>query len=112
MYHAMAQTIFIAGGPTRGIPVYIMPKFDFVKMLEAVQKYKITHLTMVPPIVVVGCFLVVVFQILTVDRHWPNHPSPRSTTSVALSRLAREPLLSVGKSFRRRKHYGLKATAN
>jgi 4-coumarate--CoA ligase len=56
MYHAMAQTIFIAGGPTRGIPVYIMPKFDFVKMLESVQKFKITHLTMVPPIVVVGCF--------------------------------------------------------
>jgi hypothetical protein len=111
MYHAMAQTIFIAGGPTRGIPVYIMPKFDFVKMLEAVQKFKITHLTMVPPIVVVGCFSGVVFRILTIDRHLPNHPSPRSTTSVALSRLARGLLLSVGKSFRKRKHYGLKATA-
>jgi hypothetical protein len=93
MYHAMAQTIFIAGGPTRGIPVYIMPKFDFVKMLEAVQKYKITHLTMVPPIVVVGYFSGVVFHFLTVDRHLPNHPSPRSTTSVALSTLAPGPLL-------------------
>jgi hypothetical protein len=110
MYHAMAQTIFIAGGPTRGIPVYIMPKFDFVKMLEAVQRFKITHLTMVPPIVVVGYFSDVAFHILTVDRHLPNHLSPRSTTSVALSKLARGPLLSVGKSFRRRKHYGLKAT--
>jgi len=53
MYHAMAQTIFIAGGPKRGIPTYIMKKFDFVQMLEAIQKYKITVLTMVPPIVVV-----------------------------------------------------------
>lgn len=48
----MAQTIMIGGGPRRGIPVYIMKKFDFVGMLEAVQKYKITTLTMVPPIVV------------------------------------------------------------
>ena len=55
LYHAMAQAIFIAGGPKRGIPVYIMKKFDFVAVLENVQKFKITTLTMVPPIVVV-CF--------------------------------------------------------
>jgi acyl-CoA synthetase (AMP-forming)/AMP-acid ligase II len=53
MYHAMAQTIFIAGGPKRRIPVYIMKKFDFIQVLEAIQKYKITALPMVPPIVVV-----------------------------------------------------------
>jgi len=53
MYHAMAQTIMIAGGPKQGIPVYIMKKFDFIGMLEAIQKFKITTLTMVPPIVVV-----------------------------------------------------------
>lgn len=53
MYHAMAQTIFIAGAAKRRVPVYIMKKFDFVKMLENVQKYKITSLIMVPPIVVV-----------------------------------------------------------
>lgn len=52
LYHAMAQTIFVAGGPKRGIPVYIMKKFDFIQMLEAVQKFKITALTFVPPIVV------------------------------------------------------------
>jgi len=57
MYHAMAQTIFIAGGPKRGIPVYIMNKFDFVQMLESVQKFKITSLSMVPPIVVVSYVL-------------------------------------------------------
>jgi hypothetical protein len=49
----MAQTIFIAGGPKRRIPVYMMKKFDFIRMLEAVQKYRITNLIMVPPIVVV-----------------------------------------------------------
>lgn len=49
----MAQTIFIAGAVKRQIPVYMMKKFDFVGMLEAVQKYKITTLTMVPPVVVV-----------------------------------------------------------
>lgn len=54
LYHAMAQTIFGAVAPKRGIPVYIMKKFDFKEMLEAVQKYRITTLTMVPPVVVVS----------------------------------------------------------
>ena len=53
LYHAMGQAIFIAGGPKRGIPVYIMKKFDFIALLENVQRFKITTLTMVPPIVVV-----------------------------------------------------------
>ncbi|KAM0146342.1 hypothetical protein ACHAPC_003048 [Botrytis cinerea] len=48
----MGQTIFGAVAPKRGIPVYIMKKFDFKEMLEAVQKYRITSLSMVPPIVV------------------------------------------------------------
>lgn len=52
MYHAMAQTIFITCGPKRGIPVYMMKKFDFLQMLESVQKFKISNLIMVPPIVV------------------------------------------------------------
>ncbi|CCD49344.1 similar to 4-coumarate-CoA ligase [Botrytis cinerea T4] len=52
LYHAMGQTIFGAVAPKRGIPVYIMKKFDFKEMLEAVQKYRITSLSMVPPIVV------------------------------------------------------------
>ncbi|KAH8803036.1 4-coumarate-CoA ligase-like protein [Xylogone sp. PMI_703] len=52
MYHAMAQTAFIADGAKRRIPVYVMKKFDFIKMLENVQKYKITSLAAAPPIVV------------------------------------------------------------
>lgn len=52
MYHAMAQNIFIACAVTRGVPVYIMPKFDFNKVLEYIGKYRITELHLVPPVVV------------------------------------------------------------
>jgi acyl-CoA synthetase (AMP-forming)/AMP-acid ligase II len=52
MYHAYAQTYFIANLPRIGTPVYVMPRFDFVKLLTYVQRYRITLLTCVPPIVV------------------------------------------------------------
>lgn len=52
MYHAMAQNIFIAGALNRGVPVYIMPKFDFIKMLEYTEKYRITEIIAVPPVIV------------------------------------------------------------
>jgi len=52
MYHAYGQTYFIANSFYRAIPVYIMPKFDFVQLLEHIQKFKITSLTLVPPIAV------------------------------------------------------------
>ncbi|KAJ5511807.1 Nucleoporin [Penicillium expansum] len=52
MYHAMAQNIFIAAALYRATPVYIMPKFDFVKMLEYTQEYRITDFILVPPVVV------------------------------------------------------------
>ncbi|RDW61359.1 hypothetical protein BP5796_11251 [Coleophoma crateriformis] len=52
MYHAMAQAIFVSVAPKRQIPVYIMKRFDFVQVLELVQKFRITTLTMVPPVVV------------------------------------------------------------
>ena len=52
LYHAMAQTAFTAGATLLRVPVYIMPKFDFVAMLDCVQRYKITYLFLVPPILV------------------------------------------------------------
>jgi 4-coumarate--CoA ligase len=52
MYHAMGQAVFIISAPSRGIPVYIMKKFDFIQMLENIEKFKISELFMVPPIVV------------------------------------------------------------
>lgn len=52
MYHAYGQTHHCVSMVLKGIPVYLMRKFDFVKMLEYVQKYRITSLTLVPPIAV------------------------------------------------------------
>ncbi|KAE8420890.1 hypothetical protein BDV36DRAFT_292825 [Aspergillus pseudocaelatus] len=52
LYHAMAQMIMIAATLALNTPVYIMPKFDFIRMLEYTQKYRITDYVVVPPIVV------------------------------------------------------------
>ncbi|KAK2003178.1 AMP-binding enzyme [Colletotrichum falcatum] len=52
LYHAYAQTYFVANFAKQSIPVYIMPSFDFVKMLTYIQRYRVTHLTAVPPILV------------------------------------------------------------
>ncbi|KAH8691350.1 putative 4-coumarate-CoA ligase [Talaromyces proteolyticus] len=52
MYHALAQNIFIAAALNRGVPVYIMPQFDFLKMLEYTEKFRITDYILVPPVVV------------------------------------------------------------
>jgi len=52
MYHAMAQTIFGINAIKLEIPVYMMPKFDFIQMLENVQRFRITYLILVPPVVV------------------------------------------------------------
>jgi 4-coumarate--CoA ligase len=52
MYHAMAQNIFIAAALIRDTPVYIMPKFDFIQMLEGIERFRVTDLILVPPILV------------------------------------------------------------
>jgi len=52
MYHAMAQTIFCVGAHTARIPVYLMRRFELTAMLAAVQRFRITDLIMVPPVVV------------------------------------------------------------
>ncbi|ROV96377.1 hypothetical protein VSDG_05474 [Cytospora chrysosperma] len=52
MYHAYGQTYFIANYPRQGIPIYVMAGFDFLKMLQHIQKYRITTLACVPPIIV------------------------------------------------------------
>ncbi|KAK3327158.1 hypothetical protein B0T19DRAFT_154783 [Cercophora scortea] len=51
-YHALAQTYYISIYPRLRTPVYVMPSFDFVKMLEYVQRFRVTALICVPPIVV------------------------------------------------------------
>lgn len=52
MYHAYGQTQFISIYPRIGALIYVMPSFDFVKMLEHVQRFRITTLMCVPPILV------------------------------------------------------------
>lgn len=51
-YHAYGQTYYCVGTISRQIPTYVMQKFDFLKMLDYIEKYKITDLNMVPPIAV------------------------------------------------------------
>ncbi|KAK4462046.1 4-coumarate--CoA ligase-like 7 [Cladorrhinum samala] len=52
LYHAYGQTYFVANMTKIGIPVYIMPAFDFIKLLEYIQRFRITTLAAVPPIVI------------------------------------------------------------
>ena len=52
LYHAYGQTYFVANLARQGIPVYIMPSFDFAKMLSHLAKYRVNHLLAVPPILV------------------------------------------------------------
>ncbi|KAL2802334.1 hypothetical protein BJX63DRAFT_441033 [Aspergillus granulosus] len=52
MYHAMGQNMFVGIAFTRGIPVYLMSKFNYDKFLRAIEHFHITDLTLVPPIVV------------------------------------------------------------
>ncbi|KAI5860242.1 acetyl-CoA synthetase-like protein [Durotheca rogersii] len=52
MYHAYGQTFFVCNLPKQSIPVYVMPSFHFEKMLQYVEKFRITALPLVPPILV------------------------------------------------------------
>ncbi|KAH8722725.1 hypothetical protein GQ44DRAFT_751280 [Phaeosphaeriaceae sp. PMI808] len=52
MYHAMAQATFCVNAMKLRVAVYVMPKFDFLEFLTYVQKYRITNLVLVPPIIV------------------------------------------------------------
>jgi 4-coumarate--CoA ligase len=52
LYHAYGQTYFVAGAFNRRVPVYVMPKFDFIQFLEYTQKFRVTDYALVPPIAV------------------------------------------------------------
>lgn len=52
LYHAYGQNVLIAGNFYQEKPSYIMPKFDFVKLLEYIPKFKVTDLNLVPPMAV------------------------------------------------------------
>nr|ABR17274.1 unknown [Picea sitchensis] len=52
MFHVYGLGCIVYGQLQRGNAVVSMGKFTFVRMLEAIQEYKITHLPLVPPIVI------------------------------------------------------------
>ncbi|PWW80199.1 acetyl-CoA synthetase-like protein [Tuber magnatum] len=52
MYHAYGQTFYAITAPKRRVLVYVLQKFDFGAFLMAIQKYKITSIAAVPPIMV------------------------------------------------------------
>ena len=49
-YHVFGLSYILLLAPCLGATVFVMPKFDPVKMLEYVQDYKITFLHMAPPV--------------------------------------------------------------
>ena len=52
MYHGIGLLQYSTVAPVRGTPVYIMKRFDLIKMLGNIERFKITELVMVPPVVV------------------------------------------------------------
>jgi 4-coumarate--CoA ligase len=52
LYHAYGQTYFLANFAKIGVPIYIMPVFDFEKMLAHIANHRVTQLVTVPPILV------------------------------------------------------------
>ncbi|KAL1820734.1 hypothetical protein ACET3Z_015603 [Daucus carota] len=52
MFHIYGVAWFVATLLACGTTAVVLPKFDMHEMLKAVEKYKVTHLPLVPPIVV------------------------------------------------------------
>ncbi|EFJ13986.1 hypothetical protein SELMODRAFT_157069 [Selaginella moellendorffii] len=52
MFHVFGLVIVTYTQLSRGVPIVVMPSFDFEAMLGAIQRFKITHVPLVPPIVI------------------------------------------------------------
>ncbi|KAF2790612.1 acetyl-CoA synthetase-like protein [Melanomma pulvis-pyrius CBS 109.77] len=52
LYHAYGQLYTIAMAQKLQIPVYIMKQFQYEEFLRTIQTYKVTHLQVAPPIMV------------------------------------------------------------
>ncbi|KAI0595355.1 hypothetical protein F4775DRAFT_569354 [Biscogniauxia sp. FL1348] len=52
IYHPYGQTLFACVFPMVGHPIYIMPAFDLVKMLQYIERYCITAIIGIPPILI------------------------------------------------------------
>jgi len=52
MFHVYGLAICTVTSLARGVSLIVLPQFDFVKMLTAIQKYQVTHVPCVPPIII------------------------------------------------------------
>ena len=52
LYHAMAQTIFLAVRPKRLVPLWIMRKYTLPGLLQNIERFRINDLLLVPPVLV------------------------------------------------------------
>jgi 4-coumarate--CoA ligase len=52
LYHAMAQTVFLAVRPKRRLPVWIMQKYTLQSLLQNIERYRISDLLLVPPVLI------------------------------------------------------------
>ncbi|KAL2915984.1 hypothetical protein HK105_204408 [Polyrhizophydium stewartii] len=50
-YHIYGLVISLHCAPFKGVPVVVMPKFDLERLLSAIERYKITEMFIVPPII-------------------------------------------------------------
>eukprot|EP00249_Psilotum_nudum_P016804 c25992_g2_i1 orf=1-1242(-) len=50
MFHVYGLAVFASGVLAKGCTTVIMSKFDMVEMLELIQKHRVTHLPVAPPI--------------------------------------------------------------
>jgi 4-coumarate--CoA ligase len=52
LYHAYGQLFTCLIAPLMGEAVYVMRKFEYAAFLKVIQRYRITHLQVAPPIIV------------------------------------------------------------
>ncbi|KAG8700788.1 hypothetical protein FRC09_005752 [Ceratobasidium sp. 395] len=55
MFHIYGLVYVMHFGLFAGLPLVVIPKFNFVDMLKSIVKYRITHLSLVPPQLVLFC---------------------------------------------------------
>ena len=51
LYHGLGLMYYTWVAPKRGLRVYLMERFNLLEMVEYIQRYRITELLMVPPVV-------------------------------------------------------------
>ncbi|QRV82003.1 AMP binding enzyme [Ceratobasidium sp. AG-Ba] len=55
MFHIYGLVYVMFFGLFAGMPLVVVPKFNYVEMLKSIVKYRVTHLSLVPPQIVLFC---------------------------------------------------------